>query len=207
MAKTVRGAFHPELIRGDKRQGDNDVILMFGGGSATPGHSLTFDGNGNAIDSGAAGGATLENNGTANGSQTLLNLKNGAGIAITDDGVGGITIAGSTPVCDVVFAYPGAPPNAVTFSLVIFARTVNFAANFAGSQGYCGAAPSASATYTFYKNGVACATAVINTSGTFTFSTTGGAPVSFAAGDKLTVLTPATDLTLSSVTMTLAGTR
>jgi hypothetical protein len=38
---------------------------------------------------------TLETNGTPNGSQTLLNLKNGTGITITDDGVGGVTVTGS----------------------------------------------------------------------------------------------------------------
>jgi hypothetical protein len=38
---------------------------------------------------------TLETNGTPNGSQSLLNLKNGSNITITDDGSGGITINGS----------------------------------------------------------------------------------------------------------------
>lgn len=46
------------------------------------------------------GGATLKTNGTTNGSQSILNLKNGTNVTITDDGVGGITInsaSGSAP--------------------------------------------------------------------------------------------------------------
>jgi hypothetical protein len=35
---------------------------------------------------------TLEHNGAINGSQSLLNLKNGTNVTITDDGLGGITI-------------------------------------------------------------------------------------------------------------------
>jgi hypothetical protein len=35
---------------------------------------------------------TLKTNGTNNGSQAILNLKNGGNITITDDGVGGVTI-------------------------------------------------------------------------------------------------------------------
>jgi hypothetical protein len=38
------------------------------------------------------GGITLKTNGTANGSQSVLNLKNGTNTTITDDGSGGITI-------------------------------------------------------------------------------------------------------------------
>lgn len=40
---------------------------------------------------------TLETNGVVNADQTLLNLKNGANVAITDDGLGGVTIAATVP--------------------------------------------------------------------------------------------------------------
>lgn len=43
---------------------------------------------------GASGsGVSLKTNGVANGSQTVLNLKDGSNITITDDGAGGITIS------------------------------------------------------------------------------------------------------------------
>jgi VCBS repeat-containing protein len=211
MAKTVRGKFHPQLIRGDKRQGDSDTLLMFDPSAGTTvGHGLVIGPNGDAVDGGAGGGATLETNGVANGSQSILNLKQGTGITIADDGVGGITITGPTiptNVVDVVFAYPGAPPNLATIQLVAFNRTTNFLANFGGSHGHCGANPSATATLTLQKNGVTCGTISINTSGSFSFTSSGGAAVTFSAGDTLAVITPATDATLSSVTFNLSGTR
>jgi hypothetical protein len=68
MAKTVRGALHPQLIRGDKRQGDNDVVLMFGGGSSVAGNALVFDATGCAIDGGSTpGGANFADNETPSG--------------------------------------------------------------------------------------------------------------------------------------------
>jgi hypothetical protein len=39
----------------------------------------------------------LETNGVANGNQSLLNLKNGSNITLTDDGVGGVTVAQTAP--------------------------------------------------------------------------------------------------------------
>lgn len=47
------------------------------------------------VPSGGGSSITLEHNGTNNGSQSILNLKNGSNVTITDDGVGGITIASS----------------------------------------------------------------------------------------------------------------
>lgn len=41
----------------------------------------------------AAAGVTLKTNGTNNGSQVILNLIGGSNVTLTDDGVGGITIA------------------------------------------------------------------------------------------------------------------
>src|SRR5690242_16035616 len=43
-----------------------------------------------------AAGLTLEVNGTANGSQSILNLKNGSNITLVDDGSGGVTISASS---------------------------------------------------------------------------------------------------------------
>ncbi len=45
--------------------------------------------------SGGGSSITLQTNGVANGSQSLLNLKQGTNITLTDDGVGGITIDAS----------------------------------------------------------------------------------------------------------------
>lgn len=51
-----------------------------------------------AVEFGTGGGGssiTLQTNGTSNGSQTLLNLKQGANVIIADDGFGGVTITSS----------------------------------------------------------------------------------------------------------------
>jgi hypothetical protein len=50
----------------------------------------------NVLEVAANDNLTLEVNGTSNGSQALLNLKNGTNVTITDDGSGGITIAASS---------------------------------------------------------------------------------------------------------------
>jgi hypothetical protein len=108
---------------------------------------------------------------------------------------------------DVTFAYPGAPPNATVLQLICFGRPVAMAGNFAGSTGHCGENPTSTAVYTVYKNASPIGTVTIATSGGFTFATTAGAAQSFIAGDTLSILTPTTDATLSSMTMTFAGTR
>jgi hypothetical protein len=108
---------------------------------------------------------------------------------------------------DVTFAYPGAPPNATVLQLICFRLAVAMSGNFAGSTGHCGGNPTSTAVYTVYKNASPIGTVTIATSGGFTFATTSGAAQSFVAGDTLSILTPAADATLSSVTMTFAGTR
>jgi hypothetical protein len=46
-------------------------------------------------------GATLETNGTLNGSQTLLNLVAGSNITLTDNGSGSVTIASPSPTVNI----------------------------------------------------------------------------------------------------------
>lgn len=57
--------------------------------------------NGIAYLAGAVGGGgsaiTLQTNGVDNGSQSILNLKQGSNVTIADDGVGGVTISSSAP--------------------------------------------------------------------------------------------------------------
>jgi hypothetical protein len=108
---------------------------------------------------------------------------------------------------DVAFAYPGAPPNATVLQLICFRLAVAMSGNFAGSTGHCGGNPTSTAVYTVYKNGSPIGTVTIAASGGFTFATIGGASQTFVAGDTVSILTPITDATLSSVTMTFAGTR
>ena len=52
-----------------------------------------FRGVGGGGGGGAGTSVTLQTNGTNNGSQTILNLKQGTNISLSDDGVGGVTIS------------------------------------------------------------------------------------------------------------------
>ena len=153
------------------------------------------------------GALTVNPNGVnLDGSASSLLLTQNEGLAIYTDGANYFTQRGrpSSQPYDLTFSYPGPPPNAATIQLMKCRLAVSFAANFAGSVGYCASNPAATATYTLYKNGGSIGTVVISTGGTFTFS---GSAVSFAVGDVLSVLTPGTDATLANVTMTFAGTR
>lgn len=84
--------------------GSGGIEVQKSGVSVGKGSALNFIGSGvtvtntdghttNVSITGSGGGATLQTNGVDNGSQSLLNLKNGSNVTITDDGVGGITIA------------------------------------------------------------------------------------------------------------------
>lgn len=58
-------------------------------------------------------GLQLKHNGVLNGLQTLLNLKNGSNVSITDDGVGGVTIT---------VTIPNLPASIITSGLLALAR-------------------------------------------------------------------------------------
>lgn len=94
---------------------------------------------------------------------------------------------------------------------VAFANAVSFAGNFAGSKGSVLSTKEATGSTTFIvnKNGSQIGTIVwAAATATPTFATTSGAAQSFAAGDILTVVGPATaDTTLANWGVTLLGTR
>lgn len=87
-------------------------------------------------------------------------------------------------------------------------------ANCGDSSGFCQVAPTASASYYFYKIssgsspgtfGTLIASMTISTAGAFSFSTTSGSAYSFAYGDTLAGWAPSIqDATLASVGFTLA---
>lgn len=65
------------------------------------GANVTASAIGNAVTVtvvGGSGGITLETDGVANTDQSLLNLISGNGITLTDDGLGGVTIDGYSPI-------------------------------------------------------------------------------------------------------------
>ena len=107
---------------------------------------------------------------------------------------------------DVGFFIPGQPGDNVNGLIFTCVRPFKLPINLAGSQGSVGANPTAAAVLTIKKNVTSIGTINISTGGvvTFTFS----AAVSFAAGDKLSVVTPSPqDTTLADVSITFMGSR
>lgn len=105
---------------------------------------------------------------------------------------------------DIGIFFPGTPANAQVMLLLQFTRGVIYPANFAGSTALCGINPTASVTFTIYKNGVSIGTLILSTAGTATFT---ASAVSFNATDTMKIVGPATaDLTLANIGMVFAGT-
>jgi len=121
--------------------------------------------------------------------------------------------AGANPVWsdqpfDATAFYPGVPTNSAKVLRVPIARAVTFAGNFSGSYGKASVASTGTATFDVQKNGSSVGTVVFTSSATATFTTSGGTSVSFAAGDVLGIVAPASaDATLADIGIVLAGTR
>lgn len=108
---------------------------------------------------------------------------------------------------DVHAFYPGKPTASALVLRVPLARAVSFPANFSGAYGRASAAATGSTVFDVQKNGASIGSMTFAAGATTaTFSTSGA--VSFAAGDILSVISPATaDATLADVGLVLAGTR
>lgn len=108
---------------------------------------------------------------------------------------------------DIGFFFPGKPTNSEVLLRLPFVRDVDFPASLTGSQLKAGIAATASTVISLQKNAVEFGTVTVAISGT-TGTFAAASPTSFAAGDILTVVAPATaDATLASIGITLKGTR
>lgn len=157
-----------------------------------------------------AGTATLTpSTGNINGVASLA-VNTGQSCTLFLDGTNWFSVfilsAAANPY-DIAIPLVGKMDPASTYLIITFTRPVTLPGNLVGSQGKVLTNPTATTTYSLAKNGATFGTVVISTSGAFTFTTTSGAAVTFAAGDYLTLLSPTPDLTLSDFEVTLAGTR
>lgn len=101
---------------------------------------------------------------------------------------------------------PGKPTNNAIVAAYVATRPFKLLDNFAGSRGHCNTVPTATAVFDVQKNGSSIGSVSISTGGVFTFSTTGNAVESFAAGDRFTVIAPTPqDATLADVAMSFFG--
>lgn len=161
--------------------------------------------------SGGGGGATGATGPTGATGGSGTSGSNGSTGATGPTGAGitgptGATGASGANTYDIIFSLVNGIPGPLTYPWITFTRAVNFLGNFSGSQGKVGTNPTATATFTLFKNGVSTGTIVVATSGAVTFTSTGGSAVSFASTDELTIQSPTADATLASIAFTLSGT-
>lgn len=116
-----------------------------------------------------------------------------------------LTIDG-TPL-DVMGFYPGLPTASAILTRVPIARAVVFPASLAGSYGKASANATAQTDFDVQKNGSSFGTMrFAAAASTATFISASGS--TFAAGDVLSVVAPATpDATLANVGFAITGTR
>ena len=102
--------------------------------------------------------------------------------------------------------FSGTPDVSITMFEMLFTFAVDMPDDFAGSYGRVGTNPSGTTDLDVQKNSSSIGTISISSGGAFTFSTTGGA-TSFAAGDRISIVTPANLNGLANLSISFAGTR
>lgn len=122
-----------------------------------------------------------------------------------ESGLEFVTVIGPPTV--QVSTYQDAEPEASQVLLrYISPEAWTLPGNMVGSGIDVGVAPTATATLTVKKNGVAVGTIDITTGLVYTFATTAGADVSFAVGDILDLTAQGVpDTTLAQIAVTLTG--
>lgn len=125
---------------------------------------------------------------------------------IATDAITFSRMASSIPYV-VGFHFPGTPTaSALVWSHVVTDVTFTLPDELVNSVGRVATNPSSSTAFDVKKNGVSVGTITVSSGGAFTFTTSGGT-VSFAQGDYLDVVAPASLNGLADLTVTLRGAR
>lgn len=116
-----------------------------------------------------------------------------------------------TSLCnwDAALFYPGVPTSSAIVAQVVFARAITMPGNLAGSVAYGKTSATASTVFDVKKNNSSTGSITFAAAANVaTFSTTSGAALSFAIGDRLEVVAPASpDATLANISFSLTGNR
>jgi len=104
----------------------------------------------------------------------------------------------------VAITYCGTPGAQAFMGGHAFEDTVTFPIDFEGGQGTVQTSPGSTYTISIRREDIEIGTAVIDTAGDYTFTTTGGTTVAFTAGQKMTFIAPDSG-TAADFCITLAG--
>lgn len=108
---------------------------------------------------------------------------------------------------DIGLCLPGSPTALQKIDYVC-ARAFTLPDNFSGSRGYARTSDATGVVFDVEKNGSVIGTVSFGAgSNTATFNTTGSSTETFAAGDRLSIVCPASLGTLADVAITFLGTR
>lgn len=122
------------------------------------------------------------------------------------DGVNVIDAINRTENYDVGFSFTGLPTALQVIARILVPRGFILPINMAGSVGNIVVNPTASYVLTVNANGTAIGTVTVDTSGVFTFATTGGIQQTVSAGALITVEAPTpADTTADTVTISMLG--
>lgn len=144
---------------------------------------------------------------------TSLAVRPGRAIAFYTDGTANGLYRLGPPdqaVYDFGMLQTAVPTPGAVMGKVVLPRALTIPANFAGSRGHVDTPPTAAGWIaSVTRNGTAIGTVTINSGGGFTFATTGGAPVTTAAGDVIRFLADPTtapaEAAISGIAITLAA--
>ena len=183
-------------------------VYTYEGGTSTPLATYTDRGgitaNANPTVLDAAGRATIRfTEGVAY--KVIVKDADGNTISTEDNVVVGESSSSSTTAYEVILTYCGTPGAQAFMGGEKIKRTVSFPVDFDGSGGSVITNPGSDYVITVKKNGSSVGTITIDSSGVFTFATTGGAVVSCIDGDVLTFYGPDSVGTAADFMVTLAG--
>lgn len=159
---------------------------------------------------GGGGGVTLEQV----MDQVATMLTQGVGIVLTYNDAGDIeTIDNAFKYYPIPVGFTTAPTASEVLLIHVFTETVVFPANFSSAQKRVGTNPAATFAVDVQRSVAGAAYASIgslslSTGGALTGATTGGAAMTFNAGDAMMWIAPATpDASIANTGITLKGTR
>jgi hypothetical protein len=189
-------------IRRNDREGDGKLIQMTSGVGTVPQYPVFYDALANVYGSQPRGNTAVVQLADQTAGFTVGNVLVFDANGNATDGGKSVTSLG-TRQGFIAYYLAGKPSGGAACYVDIPGNLTSFTipANFAGAYGKAGANPTATATYSFARNGGAIGTLTISTSGTFTWATGGGGLITFTPGtDELSWTAPNTqDATLSDV--------